>query len=141
MLFWIALTCIGLAIFQSYFFPSLWRQDRLFLVVFCLILAVVGTLGLVYGVKNLVAADTFVCRLSRDILECDCPVSGCGETFAVPISEIETIEKETWSESHRWYIHDKSGHRYWLTSNYDNPADRFVEGVKELNPSVADVTT
>jgi hypothetical protein len=134
------LACIGLAILPGYFSPSFCKEDPLFLIFWYTFLAIVGTLGLIYGIKNMVASSTFVCRLSRHALECDCPVSGCGETFAVAISEIRTVEKVTPLESDppRWYIVAESGHRYWLTSNYGNPVERFVEAVKEINPFVTE---
>ena len=33
-----------------------------------------------------------------------CPVKECGDSLTLKLSEIEKVEKEDWSDSHRWGI-------------------------------------
>ena len=50
----------------------------------------------------------------------------------------DAFEKEDWGDgSYRWYVWDSAGKRYWLTSNYDNPVDKFVEALRERKPDIA----
>jgi len=106
-----------------------------------LILTLIGVIGGIYATLNILANREFICRLNDKTLECISPVWGCGETFKLSLTEIIKIEKECWSDSHRWYLVDKAGERYWLTTNYDNPADEFLARIRELCPSVEDVNT
>ena len=102
---------------------------------------VVGSLGCWYAIVNIIANDEFRCVLTTETLACYCSVNGAGETFKVELADIKKLEKEAWSESHRWYIWDVNDNRYWLTSNFDNPCERIIESIQELRPNVAQVDT
>lgn len=108
-------------------------------IVWFVILAMVGLIALVYAWLNIVNGKEFACRLDEKDLECISPVPGCGESFKIALADIVAIERESWSDSYRWYIGDAAGNRYWLTANYDNPVDEFLVRIRELNPAVKDV--
>jgi hypothetical protein len=78
----------------------------------------------------------FVCRISKEILECFGGAPGSGKTFSLAVSDIEALENKSGENRTDWYIFDKSGSKYWLTTNYNNPAKRFIEVLMELNPNI-----
>jgi hypothetical protein len=140
-----ALVCIAgggvlLFFFLRFFF---WDEYPVAIVFFSLLFGIGLTVGAIWGVMNLTLSSRFVCRLSREKLECVCPIAWVGETFTVRVSEIQTLVRG-WhggenSMSYSWYIHDKSGQRYLLTKAYGNPVKRFFAKIKELNPEVAEI--
>lgn len=136
MLMIMAATSTALADLPPLAFSQMWTDERAFSVAWIVILAVVTLLGAIIGIRNARSAGTFFCRLSCDRLECHCPVAGCGETFTLATSEIEKVERDDWGESYRLYVRDRAGRRYWLTDNYGNPADRFVELILANHPEV-----
>ena len=106
------------------------------------ILTFVAAAIVAYAALNIAARSEFVCRLDDKTFECISPVWGCGESFKLPVADIIRIEKERSSDDdHRLYLCDKSGGRYWLTSNYDNPVDTFLERLRELNPKIQELAT
>ncbi len=135
-------TVIGFGVFQYFLFPEIWADSPWFVVAFVGIEVVVCTIAIIYVVLNIRARQTFVCELDEDEIRCFTPVKWCGESFTAKISEIQEVEKEEWGDDGwRWYIWDKSGRRLWLTSNYDNPADQFIELIRELNCRVVETGT
>ena len=134
-------TAVGFIAFQVFFFPSLWNDDHLFFILFYAILSVVVTGVASIAIADIVKAGEFVCEMDDDIIECISPLEGCGDSFRIPIADIAKVEKVTGQDSHRWYIWDNAGRRYWLTSNYGNPADKFIRAIQELNEGVAEVQT
>ncbi|MHC4878491.1 MAG: hypothetical protein ACYTGL_18750 [Planctomycetota bacterium] len=99
------------------------------------------SLGLYDAVGNQLASEDFVCRLDHNPLQCSCPIGGPKLNFTVAIRDIVQIERQEWESGHDWKLIDQSGYHFCLTSGYRNPADRFVELIRELNPNIADVTT
>jgi hypothetical protein len=138
-------TCLGLGFWLPLIFPSLWQDDRLFVIAWYMMLSAVGVAGIWFGVVNLRSSGTFVCRVSRDVLECNVPAAGCGESFSMAISEIAAVEQEILRGEGgppcNWYIIDKAGRRRKLTRNYNNPADRIVSLLRELNPRIVEITS
>lgn len=133
----LGLFAIGLGCFQIFFFPALWAAERWFVVVLLAIEALLGAVALYYPLANIRRNETFVCLLEDGIFQCVCPLPRFGQSFKIRVAEICRIEKEVESEeSCRWYLVDAEGRRYWLTSHYHNPAEKFVEAIKEINPHV-----
>ncbi len=68
-----------------------------------------------------------------------------GPFLPIAISEIATIEREIRHDEGgplcNWYIGDNAGRRHDLTRNYNNPADRIVKLLRELNPEIVEITT
>lgn len=137
VLAWLLITLVGLGFFQWFLFPSSWLESQSHIVIFVVIEVVVAVFVAWYAFENLKSGDTFSCRIDDKDLTCHCPVSGCGESFRLPIDEIARLEKHDWGDgSCRWYIWDRSGRRYWLTSNYDNPVEQFIGEVRRRVPKV-----
>lgn len=82
------------------------------------------------------ADGEFVCRLSAEWLECQCPVKECGESYRLPVSEIDGLESE--DSGDKWHVLDKAGRRYRLNPNYGNPVLTFVQKLRELRPELRD---
>jgi len=130
-------TVIGMAAFLYYFFlPWLWAEAPWFLVTFAAIVLVVFSIFLYYAVVNIRANKTFICELDDDEIRCVCPVKACGESFTLRLGDVTTVERHEEGDSHRWYLHDTTGRRYWLTSNYGNPVDEFVALLRTLNHDI-----
>lgn len=135
-LFNAAVIPVGMIAFYDYFFSWLWAIDPWFVIAAFGILSAV-TVGIAaYGIVNIRAADVFRCRLDEHTLTCSCPVRGCGESFSISLDDISEIEKDDRSDTTAWYICDRSGQRYQLTTNYGNPAARFVEELRKLRPEI-----
>ena len=141
VLAWIAVTILGLGLFQAFFFPWIWRDSPVFKIVFVAIEVIVCSIAVAYAAMNIAKKQEFVCRITDGRIECLCPVPGCGESFVVRIDAIVKIEKERWEDSVRWYLWDNEGQRHWLTSNYDNPAEEFIRIIKLQNSRVVEVDT
>jgi len=94
-----------------------------------------------YARQNIAANAEFICRVTDAEFQCVCPVAGCGDSFAIKVAEITSLEREESAESYRWYVHDRSGARHWITTNYDNPVEDFVEALMALNPNIVEVRT
>jgi hypothetical protein len=139
-LIWLALALIGFDIFEYFFFPPFWELGDFisFFIVFNLILAILAALMCIFAFQNIFWGCVFVCRISEDVLECFGAAPGSGDAFSIAITDIVIIEKK---DSHWWYVIDKSGHRHWLTTNYDNPVQRFVEVIKRLNADVTEIAS
>jgi hypothetical protein len=136
-------TSITLAVFLPVVFPDLWDYDRTFVFAWYGLFAVITPIGIVYGVRNIRSPGTFQCRLSKERLECNVPVPGCGDSFSIAVQEISKIEKVAplGDGGPRWYVWDHSGRRYALTVNYGNPVERIVALIQELNPAVEEIQT
>jgi hypothetical protein len=135
-------TCIGMAIVLPVMFPDIWDDDRFFFVAWYGLLTVAAIVSVTLGVRNIRTNGTFHCRLSKNRLECHCPVSECGESFSVAVSTIFRIEECASSEStHSWYIWEDSGRRHRLPTNYGNPAEQFIEHIRNLNPTAENIRT
>jgi hypothetical protein len=137
----IIVTVLGLGLFQAFFFPWMWQDSPVSVIVFATIEVIVCSVAVAYAAMNIAKRQEFVCRITDGRIECLCPVSGCGESFVVRIDAIVKIEKERWEDSVRWYLWDNEGQRHWLTSNYDNPVEDFIEVIKRLNSRVVEVDT
>ena len=134
-------TAVGFIALQIFLFPSRWNDDHLFLVVYYAILSIVVAGVASIAIANIVKAEEFVCEMDDDIIECISPLDWCGESFRIPIADIAKVVKVTGEDSYRWFIWDKAGCRYWLTSNYGNPADKFIRAIQELNEGVIEEHT
>ncbi len=132
---------VGLGVLQVFLFPSIWEESPRFVVAFFAIEALVTVVVLTFALLNVMQGEEFVCRIDESCIQCFCPVSVCGQTFKIHIADVVKVEREEWSDSHRWYLWDKAGRKYWLTSNYGNPADQIIELVREANAAVAEVRT
>ncbi len=139
-LFTITYTVVGMIAFYCYFFSWLWTADPWIVIAAFAILAAVAVGVATYGIINIRAGDVFRCRLDEHTLTCSCPVRGCGESFSVSLDDISEIEKDDRSDTTAWYIRNRSGQRYPLTTNYGNPAARFVEELRKLRPEIEIVT-
>jgi hypothetical protein len=139
--FALVITIVGLGIFQWYMFPWIWQQDRFFVITFLVIEAMIAAGLTHYAAVNLHHRKDFECRIDDERLECVSPVEGCGENFSLSIAEIVRIEKEKWVDSCRWYIWSADGHRYWLTSNYDNPVEGFIEAIRQRVPDITEISS
>ena len=141
MLAWIIVTVLGLGMFQAFFFPRMWQDSPVSVIVFATIEVIVCSVAVAYAAMNIAKSQEFVCRITDGRIECLCPVPGCGESFVVRIDAIAKIERERWEDSVRWYLWDNDGQRHWLTSNYDNPVEDFIEVIKRRNSRVVEVGT
>lgn len=141
MLFRITAVVAGFAVMQLFLFPYVWRENPWFVVAFVVVEFVVVVCGLMYVRANILVGREFICRMDNTYIECRSPVESCGQSFRVAVADIVRIERKGDSESRRWYIHDKAGRRYDLTTNYGNPADEFIRRIREVNSSVVEVHT
>ncbi len=131
----VTFTILGVNVFVWVFFPSIWPNDKLFVIAFVTIEIVV------MAVANIRANSVFECRLDEQNFVCISPTKGCGETFSVRVCEIVRFEKKSSGENgYTWHIITVSGQRLWLTSNYDNPVEDFVELILARNPQITLVT-
>jgi hypothetical protein len=134
LIFSIVITLVGMGVFLWFLSPP-----TLFLVAFITIVGVVASIAIYNAVVNLQCKRTFVCRIDDEQISCVSPVSNCGESFSIPIRTIARIERMDGGESpYRWYIWNQAGERFWLTSNYDNPVDSFVDAIRERCPDVTE---
>jgi hypothetical protein len=140
-----AVTVAGLIAIQvllfEYAFLDGWQENKFFLVGFYGILALVTAVIVAYGVANIVKNQEFICRVDGEAIECISPVKACGESFRLPLAEIAKIEVKTGSDSAEFYLYDRAGSRYQLTTNYGNPGRKIIETILKLNPAVAHVET
>ena len=129
------LFAIGIACFFIYGFSWAWKQSPVAVVLGAgfLILWLIG-IGFVAFV-NIRKNETFVCLIDDEFIECVCPAGAFGDSFRLRLNEVARIEKE----GDRWYVCDGQGGRYWLTSHYGNPADKFVGELKRLKPDIEEV--
>lgn len=134
-----AFTALGMAVFQWILFPAMWDEEWFFVVAFLAVEGVIVSLLIYYAVLHLRSDGTFVCRIDDDLITCATPIIGCGETFSISLGSITRIERVNDGEtSYRWFIYDHTGDRFWLTSNYDNPDDKFIQAIRERCPGVID---
>ncbi len=134
-------TIVGTTVFLLLIGPFLYWlaslaefQDAAFWV---LITLFVGNLG--FGLYELWAVirqpQDFECELTDSTIRCVCPVPRMGSTFDIPLDELVAIEV-TSDDSPRIHLLTRNGSRYWLTSNFGNPARRFVTHLRSLRPQV-----
>jgi hypothetical protein len=74
----------------------------------------------------------FLCAIDRGRIRCECPSESTGSSFDLAIAELACIE----INDDRVTLLTKTGEKYWLTSNYGNPAGRFVRALVKVNPDV-----
>ncbi|MEK6237162.1 MAG: hypothetical protein N2C14_20835, partial [Planctomycetales bacterium] len=136
------------AIFIRYIVLIIWTSEGVDAWIFalCLTLMVVILSVVAYRpVTCIRAGGEFLCRLDENEIRCACPVAGVADSFTVMINDIETIEHQIVQHEDsghcRWYLWNTSSHRYHLPSTCGNPAEQFVERIKELNPKIAEITT
>lgn len=137
----LGMTVIGMGCFQILFFPHIWAVDPWFVVAFFGIEAIVCVGLLYYAFINIRKHELFLCFVDDELIECVCPVDGCGDSFRLQLDEIVQIERHDGGESYRWYLHDSHGHRHWLTSNYNNPDDKFVQRILAFKPDIPQTET
>lgn len=135
------LTVLGLGLFQWWLFPWIWRESRWFVLAFVAIEILVVAIGLGYAAINARRDRQFECYLDDERIVCDSPVPHCGDSFALSLEEIDKLEREAWGDGHRWYLWSKSGARHWLTANYDNPVDDFLNEIRRRRPGIPEITT
>lgn len=136
----IASCLVGMGVFLWFLSPP-----GLFVVAFIAIVGTVASMLIYYAVVNIQTNSTFVCRIDNQRIRCVSPVCQCGDSFSIPLRTIARLEKVDEGESsYKWYIWDEAGQRFWLTSNYDNPVDTFIEafesGVLTLLSFNADIS-
>jgi len=120
------------------FFNNPWAWER----GFQQFIIVVGLLGVAiagHAVWQIASNREFVCRIDGEIIECIAPDRFSGNNFRLRIADIVKIEKSTRLESYWWYLRDKDGNRYWLTSNFGNPIHKFLNAIEEINPAIVEV--
>lgn len=77
----------------------------------------------------------FVCELTETDISCKNPVRFMGDSFSIPISEIDEIHVDSAGEGHPKYrLTTKDGKNYWLTCNFGNPAGRILDELRKLRP-------
>jgi hypothetical protein len=105
-----------------------------------LIQAAITVLLVSLAIPHLKSNDLFVCRLDEKEFVCTVPpvnVLGSlssGESFSIRLADITKLEESRDGDAINhttWIIHTKSGQRFWLTSNYENPVEQFVEAIEE----------
>lgn len=73
----------------------------------------------------------FWCTLSADRISCHCPVKIMGATFDLSLEQIREIREEsTTGGGPKYVLVSVDGAEYWLTTNFGNPAWRFVNEVR-----------
>ena len=116
---------------------TLWR------LIWSLLVIGLSVVGLIYAAVNIRSEKTFICQLTEREFIQDIPVASCGESFRVSLDTITKIECHDGGgevPSDEWYIHTNSG-RYRITSNYGNPASKFVEALQHRNPALEIIQT
>ncbi len=74
----------------------------------------------------------FHCVLEDGRIRCECPSSSTGSSFDLLIADLVRITED----DGRLTLISANDEQYWLTSNYGNPAGRFVELLTQCNPSI-----
>ncbi len=143
---WVILLLPAFVVLDWFVFPRLWASADYFALDMLTIIETTLFVVLAYlSLLNLTASGTFSCRIDEERLTCTCPVPGTGDTFSVLLKDITTIElaeESIGDHRHRyWYVWDRSGRRYWLTTNYGNPVDLFIDVVRDIVPNVREIQT
>lgn len=131
-----AVVIVLAVVYRLFLHPRVWGFS------FYGFIAVMGTLALalaVHAVWEIVRNGEFTCRIDDEIIECVSPNQASGNSFRLQIADIAKIEKTTQCDSAWWYLWDKDGNRYWLTSNFGNPVHKFLNAIEEINPAVVEV--
>jgi hypothetical protein len=134
-------TIAGLAACPLFFSDWHWKNDPGFVIIWYSFLGLFGLLLAYYAFSNIIQCRDFVCRIDDQSIECQVPFSGAGDSFRLPLNEIVKVEKRSSGESYNWYIWDAAGKQYQLTTNYGNPAKRFIQAILERNSAVVDQTS
>jgi hypothetical protein len=138
---WISMTAAIFVVMEALFFHHLWREERIFFILFNTVCAPIVGLGLCYSIINIIRNQEFVCKFDGETFECICPIKACGPTFKLRIAEIEKIEKRMNDGSPTWYIWDRAGHCHFVPNNYGNPAEDFIEAIREASKSIIEFRT
>lgn len=141
LLLGIVATVAVLGVVPLLYFRSVGEERPWVVVVYVAFVAIWTAVALPYAILNIRRGQEFLCRIDESSVECVCPAWGCGQTFSIRIADIAKVERQGWYDSHRWYLWDKAGRRYWLTGNYGNPADQIIELIRETNAGVAEIRT
>lgn len=84
----------------------------------------------------------FRCTLFSDRINCECPDATMGSTFDLALSDLKEIRQRPGMESsNEFLLIDNNGGEHWLTSNFGNPAWRFVEAIKTQRPEVVVISS
>jgi hypothetical protein len=116
-------------------------MESVFYVLFCGTALLVSALATWMAISHIRQGGEFVIRVDESKIECSVPHPGAGESFKLPIQDIVKVERDMRDDKSDWYLHDKSGRRYLLTVNYDNPILDIVELLQQLNPAIEEVYT
>ena len=127
-----AATVLGMGVFQYFFFPHIWAEDKTFVFIFIAIECVVFGLVFCYAFVNIRSDTVFRCVLTTTKIACTGAASGSGDNFVVNICNIDRVEIEDQHDSPRYYLWDNTGRKYWLTTNYGNPANKFTDHITIL---------
>ena len=139
----IGITVVFMVVGMSFFVSRLGcDSDKFFVAVFFTVMGVIASIGVCYAIVNIRANSTFVCEIDDEQIRCVSHVKLCGESFSILIRDIAKIERANEGEgSHCWYVWNKAGQRFWLTSNYNNPVNNFIDAIRERCPDVTEITT
>ncbi|MCB1086759.1 MAG: hypothetical protein KDM63_06920 [Verrucomicrobiae bacterium] len=89
--------------------PMVFDMGAVFGTIWFLILLIVSGLSVSYAISNIRSHGSFVCRLTEDEFTQSIPVSSCGDSFQIRLSEITLIEIHDGGgegPSDEWYIHE-----------------------------------
>ena len=135
-LLWLGLILIGLGCFQVFFFPIVWPKDPWFVILFGIIEALVALAVVLYATINIRKNQTFVCLIDEEQIECVSPIDDGGHSFRLPLAQIQRLEPSGEESPNSWCLYDHDGNRYWLTSDYNNPAEKFVREIRRIRPDL-----
>ncbi len=111
--------------------------------IWTLVILSVLAIAVAYAVTNIRNDGTFSCLLTDQEFSQSIPVSSCGDSFQIRLSEITQIEIHDGGgegPSDEWYIHTEDN-RYRITTNYGNPDRKFGEAIQRALPHVETIET
>jgi len=120
------------------FGPAFWRFNAKGIVAWCAItIALAVATVVIPSIVGIVRNREFVCRLTSESLECQCPGWGNGQTCNVRVADIVKIQyKGSRDDNMGREIFDRAGNVYWLTRNFGNPVRTIVTTLCELNKAI-----
>lgn len=122
--------------------PSLRSLDTSFMVGFFGILGLVCLAFLFQATQDIWARREFVCELTELEIRCAGATWGSGTNFRLSLDDIARIERSPHdSDVEHYTLRDRAGRGYWLTTNYENPAWRFVAEIRSLRPEIEEIAT